>query len=55
VLNFLNDPRTIQSDLPASRETTLGTFADNAAMFAAHENPKIASRNLQEYLNIIKK
>jgi hypothetical protein len=41
------------SDLPTSRETTLGTFADDTAIFATHEDPTIASLNLQEHLNII--
>jgi hypothetical protein len=31
------------SDLPTSRGTTLGTFADDTAMFATHEDPTIAS------------
>jgi len=43
------------SDLPASRETTLGTFADNTAIFATHKDPTIASLNLQEHLHIIEK
>jgi len=43
------------SDLPTSRETTLGTFADDTAIFATHEDPTIASLNLQEHLNIIEK
>ena len=38
------------SDLPTSKETTLGT-----ATFANHEDPTIASLNLQEHLNIIEK
>jgi hypothetical protein len=42
------------SDLPTSRETTLGTLADDAAIFATNEDPKIASPNLQEHLYIIK-
>jgi hypothetical protein len=41
--------------LPTSRETTLGTFADYAAIVATHEDPKIASLNPQEYLHIIEK
>jgi hypothetical protein len=43
------------SDLPACRESTLGTFADDTAIFATHEDPTIASLNLQEQLHIIKK
>jgi hypothetical protein len=42
-------------DVPTSRETTLGTFADDTAIFATHEHPKIASLNLQEHLHIIDK
>jgi hypothetical protein len=41
------------SDLPTSRETTLGTFADDTAIFATHEDHTIASLNLQEHLHII--
>jgi hypothetical protein len=43
------------SDLPTSRETTLGTLADNTAIFATHEDRTIASFNLQEQLHIIEK
>ena len=43
------------SDLPTSRETTLGTFADDTAIFATHEDYMIASLNLQENLYIIEK
>jgi len=44
------------SDLPTSRETTtLGIFADDTAIFATHEDPTIASFNLQEHLHIIEK
>jgi uncharacterized membrane protein YobD (UPF0266 family) len=42
------------SDLPTTRETTLGTFADDTAIFATHEDPMITSLNLQEHLHIIK-
>ena len=42
------------SDLPTSRET-LGKFADDTAIFATHEDPTIASLNLQEHLHIIEK
>jgi hypothetical protein len=34
------------SDLPTSRKTTLGTFADETAIFAIREDPTIASLNL---------
>jgi hypothetical protein len=42
-------------DLPTSRETTLGTFADDTAIYATHENIVIASLILQEHLHIIEK
>ena len=43
------------SDLQTSIEITLGTFADDTAIFATHEDPMIASLNLQEHLHIIEK
>jgi hypothetical protein len=43
------------SYLPSSRETTLGTLADDTAIFATHEDLTIASLNLQEHLHIIEK
>ena len=43
------------SDLQTSRETTFGTFADDTAVFATHEDPTIAALNLQEHLHIIEK
>jgi len=43
------------SDLPISRQTTLGTFADNTAIFATHKGPTIASLNFQEHLNLNEK
>ena len=45
------------SDLPTSRETTLGRFADDTAIrvLATHKDPKIASLNLQKHLHIIEK
>jgi len=43
------------SDLRISRETTLGTFTDDAAIFATHEDSTIVSLNLQEHLHIIEK
>jgi len=43
------------SDLPTSRETALGTFADDTLIFATHEDPTITSLNLQEHLHIIEK
>jgi hypothetical protein len=36
------------SDLPTSRENTLGTFTDDSAIFSTHEDSTIASLNLQE-------
>jgi len=43
------------SDLPTSRETPLGTFADDTAIFAAHEVTTIATLNLQKHSHIIEK
>jgi len=43
------------SDLPTSRQTTLGTFADETAIFETHEDPTIPSLNLQQQLHIIDK
>jgi hypothetical protein len=43
------------SDLPTFRGTTLGTFADDTAIFATHEDPRIASLNLQEHISSIEK
>ena len=43
------------SDLPTSREPTLGTFADDTTIFATHEDSTIASLNLQEHSHIIDK
>jgi hypothetical protein len=42
-------------DLPTSRETTLGTFPDDTAIFASHEDLTITSLNLQEHLHIFEK
>ena len=41
------------SDLPTNRDTTLGTFADDTAIFATHADPTTASRNLQEHLHTV--
>jgi hypothetical protein len=43
------------SDLPTSRETTLGKFANDTTIFPTHEGPMIASPNPQEHLHIIQK
>jgi hypothetical protein len=43
------------SDLLTSRKTKLGTFADDKAIFATHEDPTIASFSLQVRLHIIEK
>jgi hypothetical protein len=43
------------SDLPTSRKTTSGTFAGDTAVFATHEDPAIASLNLQEQLHTTEK
>jgi len=45
----------ITSDLTTSREITLGTFADDTALFATHEDPTIAPLNVQEHLHNIEK
>ena len=43
------------SDLPTSKETKLGTFADDTAIFPTHEDIKIASLELQEHLHLVEK
>jgi len=43
------------SDLPKSRKSTLGTFADDPTIFATREVPMKASLNVQEHLHIIEK
>ena len=43
------------SNLPTSKETKLGTFADETAIFETHEDTTIASLNLQKHLHIIEK
>jgi hypothetical protein len=43
------------SDLQTSRGTTLGTFADDTEIFATHEDPTLASLNLQEHISSIEK
>ena len=40
------------SDLPTSRDTKMGTFVDDTAIFATHADPTKTSRNLQEHLAI---
>ena len=42
-------------DLAKSRETTLGTFVADTAIFATREDPTIAPLNLQGHLHIIEK
>ena len=42
-------------DLATSRETTLGTFAADTAIFATLEDPTIAPFNLRGHLHIIEK
>ena len=41
------------ADLPTSNYVKLSTFADDTAILAIHQNPTIASRNLQEHLDKI--
>lgn len=43
------------SDLPTSNYVKVSTFADDTAILATHQNPTIASRNLQEHLDEIEK
>jgi hypothetical protein len=40
-------------DLPTSHKTLIGTFADDTAICASHENPTTASTNLQDHLILI--
>jgi len=54
----MKHPRTLlyilyTSDLLTSRNTTMGTFADDTAIFATHADPTTASPNLQEQLNTV--
>jgi hypothetical protein len=39
-------------DLLTTRKTTIGTFADDTATFAIHDNPITASSHLQEHLSL---
>jgi hypothetical protein len=40
-------------DLPTIRKMTIGTFADDTAIFATLDNPVTASTHLQEHLSLI--
>jgi hypothetical protein len=42
-------------DLPISHQTLTGTFADDTAIFASHENPTTAANILQNHLSLIEK
>jgi len=53
--SYTNLTYYITSDLTTSRETTLGTLADDTALFAAHADPTIATLNIQEQLHINEK
>jgi hypothetical protein len=44
-----------KSDLPASRESTLRTFAGDTVIFATYKDPAVALLNLQEQLHITEK
>jgi hypothetical protein len=44
-----------RKDRIKDRETTLGTFADDTAIFETHEDPTIASLNLQQHISSIEK
>lgn len=41
------------SDLPTTNNTLTGTFADDTVIMATHENPQIASSNLQDHLYLL--
>lgn len=41
------------SDIPPSIETTIGTFADDSAIFATEEDAVVTTTNLQEHLNFL--
>ena len=41
------------SDLLVRKQATIATFADDTAIMASHENPKIATKNCQESVNQI--
>lgn len=43
------------ADFPTHRDTTTGTFADDAAILASHEDPVVASQMLQNHLTEIQK
>ena len=40
-------------NLPITRETTVGRFADDTATSSTNEDPTISSFNLQEHLSLI--
>jgi hypothetical protein len=42
-------------NLPTSHKTLIGTFADDTAIFATHDNPATATTNLQDQLILIEK
>lgn len=41
------------ADLPTTRHTVIATFADDTAILSSNRNHKIASKNLQEHLNVL--
>lgn len=43
------------ADLPLSNNTTTATFADDTVIMATNSDPKVASRYLQQHLDIIEK
>ena len=43
------------ADLPSTSNTILGTFADDTAILACHEDPRIASNYLQAHLNTVER
>jgi hypothetical protein len=40
-------------DLPTTTKTTIGTFANDTAIFTTNDNPVSASSQIQEHLNLI--
>lgn len=41
------------SDLPKSANTVIATYADDTAIMASHKDPVVASRKLQNHLNLV--
>ena len=43
------------ADMPETEHTLTATYADDTAILSSHQNPKIASANLQHHLNQFEK